>query len=164
MHCPVCKSECGEADKCRFCGFDQIRKEFINPEDYEHWNDTLVKTCEKVFNTTKAYALMLATEEELRHELESRSPFNYLMRIDDVFKVNEYWVAKGTLKKPVSVNQMIGLCSSLTDSSHYIGYRIPILKIEKYRKLVEAAFAGDQVGLLLDLPEGFKLLEGMYII
>ena len=37
MKCPVCKTECGEANKCHTCGFDQLNVEFLNKEDAAQW-------------------------------------------------------------------------------------------------------------------------------
>ena len=41
--CPVCKTECGESTRCSSCGFDDIRSEFLNQEEYDFWVKNIVK-------------------------------------------------------------------------------------------------------------------------
>lgn len=41
--CPICKTECYQSDKCTSCGFDDIRSEFLNQEDYNFWQENIVK-------------------------------------------------------------------------------------------------------------------------
>lgn len=42
MLCPVCKTECGQSNTCKECGFSQVGKVFINEEEAKHWFNTTV--------------------------------------------------------------------------------------------------------------------------
>ena len=164
MICPVCRTESHGKSKCSHCGFDQLNKEFISKEDYNYWVETVVNTCQNIYLTTKANALRNASYRELRNEINLRPPIDYLMEIEDAFRVHDYWVVVGVLRYDVSVNLKIGICELFTIDAESSRFRTPILKIEKNREFVQNAIPGDRVGLLLDLPSNFEVSQGMYVI
>lgn len=68
MKCPVCSTEVKARETvCTFCGFDDIRYEFINDEELRMWQTYVVKPCRYAYrlnNTLKSEV------EELRKELK----------------------------------------------------------------------------------------------
>lgn len=42
MKCPVCKKEATNSAVCPLCGFDELRKEFVNVDDAKRWSQTTV--------------------------------------------------------------------------------------------------------------------------
>ena len=56
MKCPVCDAEIKKIDKCRNCGFEDIRTEFINPEELEMWQKYVVYPCRFAYLTATSQA------------------------------------------------------------------------------------------------------------
>lgn len=54
MKCPVCKNECGSSDKqCKICGFSELTIAFLNKEDAEQWENSVLKQCRNVYHKLK---------------------------------------------------------------------------------------------------------------
>lgn len=64
MKCPVCNREQTEVKEvCPFCGFDDIRSEFINEEELRMWQTYVVKPCKYAYRLNHT----LQTEVEMLH-------------------------------------------------------------------------------------------------
>ena len=66
MKCPVCDSEIRKTDKCRKCGFEDIRTEFINSEELEMWQKYVVYPCRFAYQT----AVAQTKEVQIKHQKE----------------------------------------------------------------------------------------------
>jgi hypothetical protein len=68
MKCPVCDSEIKKIDKCRKCGFEDIRTEFINAEELEMWQKYVVYPCRFAYQTAVAQTqeMQKAIQKELK--------------------------------------------------------------------------------------------------
>lgn len=52
MKCPICKNENNdEALVCKVCGFSELNVEFLNKEDAQRWEDTVLKQCRNIYHT-----------------------------------------------------------------------------------------------------------------
>ena len=74
MKCPVCNREQTEVrEVCSFCGFDDIRSEFINEEELRMWQTYVVMPCRYAYRLNHT----LHTEVEmLRREIKKISSSN----------------------------------------------------------------------------------------
>lgn len=66
MKCPVCDGEIKKTDKCRNCGYKDIRTEFINSEELEMWQKYVVYPCRFAYQT----AVAQTKELQKRHQKE----------------------------------------------------------------------------------------------
>ena len=58
MKCPVCKTNNEpNTQVCRNCGFSELNIEFVNVDDAQHWENTVLKQCKNIYNkmVEKAY-------------------------------------------------------------------------------------------------------------
>ena len=67
-HCPVCKTECGQSNKCLSCGFADLRIEFLNREEAENWKKQIVAPYKK------SYILSLDKKQHLANEVCTTKP------------------------------------------------------------------------------------------
>lgn len=52
MKCPICKNENNdEAVVCKICGFSELNVEFLNKEDAERWEETVLQQCRNIYQT-----------------------------------------------------------------------------------------------------------------
>lgn len=52
MKCPICKNECDINDKaCSVCGFTELNAEFLNKEDAQHWEASVLQQCRNIYQT-----------------------------------------------------------------------------------------------------------------
>lgn len=64
--CPVCGSKIDSSCKCKDCGFNDIRKEFINDEERIFWQTYVVNPCKYAYELNRT----LQTEvDKLRKEI-----------------------------------------------------------------------------------------------
>ena len=48
--CPVCKAKINtNTQTCENCGFSEINVEFVNVEDAQHWENTVLKQCRNIY-------------------------------------------------------------------------------------------------------------------
>lgn len=165
LKCPICGVELSNTvSTCPMCGFDQLGKEFVNKDDCELWLNTVVKTCRSVYCTTKRNAIKNASYKELRDEFVLRPPIDYYMQISRVQYSDGRVIANGTLQKDIHAGLILNV-GTISDFSFEAKYRkVAILSVERNGNNVSAAFAGEDVNLLLDLPQESSISEEMYLV
>ena len=48
--CPVCKTSNEQnAQVCKNCGFSELNIEFVNVDDAQHWENTVLKQCRNIY-------------------------------------------------------------------------------------------------------------------
>ena len=68
MKCPVCSTEVKTRETtCAFCGFDDIRYEFINDEELRMWQTYVVKPCRYAYRLNSS---LKSEVETLRKEMK----------------------------------------------------------------------------------------------
>lgn len=70
MICPVCKQEnTFDFDYCDFCGFNKLRTEFFNEDDYLLWLKETVEPCRSVYYSAyEKYKKLLVEYNSLKEE------------------------------------------------------------------------------------------------
>lgn len=70
MKCPVCKSNCKKSDKkCPTCGFTELNVEFINLEEAEAWERSVLRPCRALWNATQSmYEVALKRVQEIAEQ------------------------------------------------------------------------------------------------
>lgn len=53
--CPVCKNDCAISERvCKKCGFTELHVEFINMEEAQAWEQTVLKPCRALWRATNS--------------------------------------------------------------------------------------------------------------
>lgn len=70
MKCPVCKNNCKKSDsKCTTCGFTELNVEFINLEEAEAWERSVLRPCRALWNATQSmYEVALKRVQEIAEQ------------------------------------------------------------------------------------------------
>ena len=57
--CPVCKAKINtNTQTCENCGFSEINVEFVNVEDAQHWENTVLKQCRNIYEKMAEKAIV----------------------------------------------------------------------------------------------------------
>lgn len=59
MKCPVCKTSNEQnAQVCKNCGFSELNIEFVNVDDAQHWENTVLKQCRNIYEKMAEKAII----------------------------------------------------------------------------------------------------------
>lgn len=109
MKCPVCDKIVEDSiQKCRFCGFSDLRTEFINDDELEMWKKYIVYPCRFAYQTSVAQKIELERKfqkeltllkngqkgiEEFSGNEKTESPIFKKLELDK----NSDWITKGNI-------------------------------------------------------------------
>ena len=76
MKCPVCKSACTVTDNiCKVCGFTELNVEFINMEEAQAWERSVLRPCRALWTASQSmYQTALKKYQNLEKQYNGTQP------------------------------------------------------------------------------------------